>query len=184
MGGIRVELGGARRRRTSGMAASPRADPRRAGGFTLLELAGVLVLVAVVTTVAIGAWFSRSDVTLRNAADLVASDLRHLQTRASVLKVPVEVVFHEDHGGYHGVELDPSGSARPEAKPLETRRYPVDAVFEDVRIGAVRLRHGERLVFDALGRPSSDASITLVHHGVAQSVLVDAHRARVAVEGQ
>lgn len=174
---VGVEFRGVDGRTASGMAAVRSAGTRRAGGFTIVELAAVLVLVALVSTVAIRSWFARSDVTLENAAELLASDLRHMQTRATVRQVPVAVVFHADQGGYHGQDLGRSDGVE------ETRRYPHDAVFEDVRIDAVRFRQGDKLVFDSLGRPNVDVSITLVHHGVARTVLVDARRARVAVEG-
>lgn len=158
-------------------SAAPRgARLRRAGGFTLLELMAVLALVALVSTVAIRVWFGRSEVTLQNATELLAAELRGYQTRAILDHAPIEIVFHEDGGGYHGHTLGTPDEAR------DARRYPSDAVFEDVRVGGVLLPRGERLVFDTLGRPNTDALITLVHRGVERHVRVDASAARIALE--
>ncbi|MBL8863713.1 MAG: prepilin-type N-terminal cleavage/methylation domain-containing protein [Planctomycetes bacterium] len=150
----------------------------RGRGFTLPELAAVLVLVVVVSTVAIRAWFGRSEVTLQNAAELLVQDLRDAQVRASLTRTPHEVHFHADDGGYHVVAAGSTDA------PACVRRYPADAVFEDVRIATVRVEHGPRLGFDALGRPSSDAAITLVQAGHARTVLVDARHAIVELEGR
>jgi len=164
--------------KTCGMAAFRTSFSRRARGFTLLELVAVLGLITLVSTVAIRSWFSRSEVTLQNAAELLASDLRGMQTRATIRRTPVEVVFNKDGAGYHAHDLGQADQQRDE------RRYPTDAVFEDVRIDSVRVEHGGALVFDAIGRPASDATITLVSRGYARTVLVDAATFRVTVEGE
>lgn len=160
------------------MAAMRSANARGPGGFTIVELVGVLALVTLVSTVAIRAWFARSEVTLQNAAELLASDLRSMQTRATIRRSPVEVVFHSGGVGYHSHDLGQSDDQR------DLRLYPNDAVFEDVRIGAIRVERGGTLVFDAIGRPSSDATFTLVSNGHARTVLVDASLVRITVEGQ
>lgn len=160
------------------MVAIRRMSARSSGGFTIVELVGVLALVTLVSTVAIRAWFARSDVTLLNAAELLASDLRTMQTRATIRRSPVEVVFQSDGAGYHSRDLGQGDDQR------DLRLYPIDAVFEDVRIGTIRIDRGGTLVFDAIGRPSSNAAITLVSGGHARTVLVDASTVRITVEGQ
>ena len=150
----------------------------RRRGFTILELVLTLLVLGVVTTLSIGAYFSRSEVTLQNAAELLASDLREAQTLAAIQRAPREVHFHADGGGYH---LRVVGA---EGDPQYVRRYPRDAVFEDVQIARVLVEAGDRLSFDTLGRPSSDATITVVQKGIARSVLVDRRRSRIAVEGE
>ncbi|MCY2959225.1 MAG: GspH/FimT family pseudopilin [Planctomycetota bacterium] len=147
-----------------------------AGGFTIVEFVGVLVLMTAVSTIAIRAWFGRSEVTLQNAAELLANDLRQMQTHATLRRSPLEVVFDADGCGYHARDLGRAGGVD------SVRRYTIDAVFEDVRIRSVQVQRGEKLVFDAIGRPASDASITLVHRGVARTVLVDAQALFIAVE--
>lgn len=152
------------------------SDRRSTSAFTIIELVVVLLVIAIVSTASIHAWFGRSEVTLKNAAELMASDLRDMQTRAMIQSSPVEVVFDPDGGGYHARDL-----GRPDEN-LGARRYPQDAVFEDVRIAEVRVATGGSIVFDAIGRPSSDASVTLESRGTRTTVFVDAGTVRITVE--
>jgi len=160
------------------MPASSTSRTSRSGGFTILELVAVLVMVSLVSTLAIRAWFGRSDVTLQNAAELLASDLREVQAISTLRHAPHEMVFHSDGSGYFAREM---GSSEETAHP---RHYPRDAVFEDVQVTMVRVAKGERVIFDAQGRPASDAAITVSQRGVARTVLIEASRARVSVEGR
>lgn len=145
-------------------------DRRSRRGFTILELCFVLAIVSVAATVSIWAYFSSPDVTLAKAANLLVEDLRLTQTRAAYLHVPVEIVFHYDGGGYHIEDLVDSD------KPASfvPRRYPSDAIFEGVRIGQKRLSPGDRILFDASGRPTADASVTLRYRGNARTIVVSA----------
>jgi len=159
------------------MVSHRHAGARRNGGFTILELALTLVAVTLVATLAIHAWFGRAEVTLHNAATLLAEDLRRMQMHAALQRTRIEVHFHADGGGYHGQALGGTGTIEG------TRRYPMDAVFEDVRVDSVRVARGGNLIFDPAGRASSDATITLVQRGVACTVVVDATAMHVSVEG-
>lgn len=149
----------------------------RVTGFTIVELAAVLVVLMIVSTLAIRAWFGRSEVTLRNAAEVLVDDLRYLQTRATLLRAPVEVVFDTDGGGYHAREL--GGDVLVES----ARRYPQDAVFEDVHILGVNVPQGGSLVFDAFGHPGVDATILLSQRGVTRAVLVHSASGTIGLEG-
>jgi Tfp pilus assembly protein FimT len=146
-----------------------RSRDRRAG-FTILELCLTLLLLTVVATASIWAYFSRAEVTLVNAAQLLVEDLRLAQAHAACTHQSVAVVFHEDAAGYH-VEV-PEGEGLPTAK--QPRSYPIDAVFEGVRIQMRRLPDPHRLEFDARGRLRGDASITLAYRGETLTVLAHA----------
>jgi prepilin-type N-terminal cleavage/methylation domain-containing protein len=152
-------------------------DSRR--GFTILELCLTLVLVSLIATISIWAYFSRAEVTLVNAAHLLVEDLRLAQSRAACLHTPVEVVFQPDASGYH--------IAAPENEGLPTekhpRSYPTDAVFEGVRILTKRLPDPNRLVFDARGRIARDASITLTFRGETRTVVAHADGTVLLAEG-
>lgn len=149
----------------------------RAGGFSLLELLLVLGLVTIVATVSIWAFFARGEVTLENAAKLLADDLQLAQSRAVFLKTPVEVRFDDDGLGYRITDTSgrTSGIA---ALDLTGRRYDVDAVFEGVRVQEIRgprASSRERtLVFDARGSAEHTAWITLAYRGETRTVELDA----------
>jgi type II secretory pathway pseudopilin PulG len=158
------------------MRAFSTSPARRAGGFTIVELAAVLLLVTLVSTLAIRSWFARSEITLENAAEILVEDLRHMQAHANLQHTPLEFAFDEDGSGYRARDLHGNTCAEG------ARRYSADAVFEDVRVAGVRVEAGERLMFDALGHPACDASITLTQRGATRTVLVSARTNTIAVE--
>jgi len=132
----------------------------RRGGFTLLELLIALIAISVIAAVAIPAYFSRSDVTLENAAVLLARDLRAAQNRSAYLGEETRVQFLPDGDGYLVMNQlgKPIDNPRNEL-PFE-RRYSVDAVFRGVVIQAFH-HAGDAIVFDEHGEPDGPATITL-----------------------
>lgn len=142
---------------------------RRAGtGFTILELSIVLIVISLTATLSIWAYFSRAEVTLVNAARLLVEDLRMAQMRAVCNHSPVEVVFDRESGCYYvtGVD-DPSLPTRE--KP---RCYQVDAVFEGVRLGEDTLGRPAIVTYDARGRSTRTARLTLCYRSDARTILV------------
>jgi prepilin-type N-terminal cleavage/methylation domain-containing protein len=133
----------------------------RKGGFTLLELLVVLVLLSTVAAVAIPAYFSRSDVTLENAAILLAKDLRAAQNRAAFRGEETVLEVFEDGDGYR--VLDALGHAVTNPRndlPFE-RVYSVDAVFRGVTVSAANLPADRCLRFSARGEPSGPIEVVL-----------------------
>lgn len=156
---------------------SRRSDRR--GAFTILELCLTLLLVTIVATVSIWAWFSRAEITLVKAAQLLVEDLRLAQAQAAMMRQPVEVVFHADSGGYHIVARESDGVLPTAANP---RAYSVDAVFEGVEI-LTRRMPANRLVFDERGRIGQDVSIMLVYRGESRTVVAQADGMVVLADG-
>lgn len=137
-------------------------------GFTILELCLALAAVSLTAAISIWLYFSRAEITLSNAANLLVDDLILAQSRAASMHTPIEVVFHTDGGGYYVNSL--GGLDLPSEQ--HPRRYESDAIFEGVRIGPCRLGPDRRLLFDARGRPTTDASITVMFRGESRTVLV------------
>ncbi len=143
---------------------------RATRGFTLLELCLSLLVISLTATFSIWAYFSRSEVTLVKAAQLLVEDLRMAQMRAACNRTPVEVVFDRAAGSYHvtGVE-DPvlPGAASP-------RCYAVDAVFEGVHLSDDNLGRPAVIRFDARGKVERTLRITLSYRDDSRTVLVPA----------
>ena len=59
---------------------------RRSSGFTILELLILMVVLGIAASVGIPSYFSRPDVTLKSAAELLANDLREVGGRAAVYR--------------------------------------------------------------------------------------------------
>lgn len=138
-------------------------------GFTILELAVTLACVVLVASLSIGAWFGRSDVTLVNAAELFAHDLRMAQARAQLRGTSLALTFDDDGGGYSvrdlAIEL-PDGEAT-------RRRWDENAVFEGVELGHLASRTPQRILVDARGYVQGPLAVTLTFEGHARTVVVD-----------
>ncbi|MBL8858114.1 MAG: GspH/FimT family pseudopilin [Planctomycetes bacterium] len=140
----------------------------RTRGFTILELCVTLVLITVTATLSIWAYFSRSEITLVNAAELLVEDLRIAQMRAACNRTPVEVVFDRKANSYHVAGIDDPSLPR-EGRP---RAYAVDAVFEGVRITGDDLGATQTITFNERGQAVRAARITLSFRGDSRTVLV------------
>jgi prepilin-type N-terminal cleavage/methylation domain-containing protein len=157
--------------------------PRRGAlrGFTILELLIVLALVTVTAAVSIWAYFSRPEVTLDNAALLLARDLRIAQTRALLFRRPVSLVFSPDGEGYRIVdETGSAGFSRPAFERVE-RRYARDAIFQGVRILPLGLAAAGRVVFPGDGSEPPTGRLTLSYGDETRSLEIESGTGRVLV---
>lgn len=138
-----------------GGAARPRER-----GFTILELCITLTLVTCVAAVSIWSYFSRAEVTLQNAAQLLVEDLHLAQVRASYTHSPIEIVFLPNGEGYYVVDANDAddGLLPNERVP---RRYPADAIFEGVEILDRRMDSSRSLVFDSNGHANTNLTVVL-----------------------
>jgi prepilin-type N-terminal cleavage/methylation domain-containing protein len=153
----------------------------RRGGFTIVELLIALILVALTATASISAFFSRSEVTLDNAARLLAEDLRSAQSRATLLRC--EVVFHfaPDGTGYESYDKD--RRPRPQAKgPPGTRRnFERDAVFEGVRISDVQVGGADHVLFQPDGSVAEGGQVTIAYRGATRTVVIEPGKSWIRV---
>lgn len=146
------------------MHASRDAAGRDPRGFTLLELLLALVALTLVAAVAISLHFGRPEVSLSSAAELLADDLRLLQSRAISHGRPATLTFTADGRGWSALAPDDA---------LPTRRLDSDAVFEGVRFEPGSVPRAGLLRFDARGVPEQDAALVLRHRDHALVVEVD-----------
>lgn len=155
----------------------------RKAGFTLLELLTVLVLISIVAAVAIPAYFSRSDVTLENAAILFAKDLRAAQNRSAYVGEETFVELLGDGDGYRVLDVlgNPIDNPRNEL-PFE-RRYSVDAVFRGVTVAAAKAPDDRRLRFTARGEPSGPIEVTLRFGDDQRTVCMDPPYGEIRILG-
>ena len=131
------------------------------GGFTLLELLIALVLISVIAALAIPAYFGRSEITLENAAILLAKDLRAAQNRSAFMAEETIVELLEDGDGYRMVDSLGKPVDNPRDNMAFERRYSIDAVFRGVSIVADDLGSNGRLSFNERGEPDEPMQLTL-----------------------
>lgn len=177
-------LDGRRHARRSS-CVGPRASAKNARSanraFTVLELLIVLMLITLTATVSISAYFGRSEVTLENAARLVAEDLRMAQDRASFVHLPVAVVFASDGGGYSFVDDPRIAGCEMQPADLLDRRFDCDAVFEGVRIERIDFPARDRVLFNESGAAVAPGVITITYRGEERRIEVEAGRGAICV---
>jgi len=157
------------------------ATGRRAQrAFTILELALVLALVSLVAMLAIPSFYRQTDVTLENAAVLLAQDLRSAQNRAAVRSVSMALIFDEGGAGYRCAEIGPSGVPR---HAVFERSYGSDAVFEGVVVTGVEASPGRAIVYDRNGAPVQSAAVRLEFEGDWRLVHVHFGTGLISIEG-
>lgn len=145
--------------------------------FTLTELVLTLALITILASIALPTYFGRPEVTLENAALLMAKDLRQAQNRAAYLGQSVDFVIERDGTGYS--VSDPIAA---NGKHME-RDYSRDAVFEGVRIVNVNLGPGMAFHFSPRGIALGGGSVTLAYAGDTRVLHVSSGSGHIQIDG-
>lgn len=143
----------------------------------------VLLAIAIIASLAIPAWFNRSEVTLDNAAKLLARDLRDTQNRASSLNEDLWFVFREDGDGYAVIDADGKRVVGPLGSGPFERLYSANAIFEGVDIQRVELGEGRAIRFDAAGRAYGAGAVYLRFHDDVRVVTILPETGRIEIKG-
>lgn len=147
----------------------------------LLAILVTLAAIALLAGLTIPYWFGRHDVTLDNAARLLARDLHAVQNRAAFLGEPARVRFHE-----HGWEAtDPAGEllTRYGGEEPFVRRLDSDAVFEGVTLQAIEFGDDAALDLGSRGEPLEEGSLEVVFRGERRLLRVTTPHGDVLIEG-
>ena len=148
--------------------------PRSRAGFSIVQVFGTVMCVAIAAGIAIPMYFSRPGITLENACVLLANDLRLAQNNAAYTGKVMIVTIDEDGGGYavlneHGAIVENPRTGKP-----FQRRYDRDGVFRGVRVRLVELGEDRALAYDTLGYATEGGRIVLSFDGETREVQIDA----------
>lgn len=127
-----------------------------------------MILMALVAAVGIHHHFGRSEITLQNAAELLAEDLaiaRHLATSSQDF-----VHVHFDDTGYTVTDSAGAALIHPRTGREFHRDYARDAVFEGVELDLFRTRTGAPLLFQPNGMPNASGEVYLSMGGILRHV--------------
>ena len=160
----------------------PGRSPRERG-FTILALMVVLLILSLVAATGVRWYFSRDEVTLENAAVLLAKDLRAAQHRSIFLGRPGRLLFLPDGSGY--VLLDERGemAQNPQTGEPFVRVYPDDGVFVGVRIVTAAAGSDRTLEIDSHGLATEDLEVALTFAGEHRTLRFDRQSGRITIEG-
>ena len=154
---------------------------RRSSGFTILELLILMVVLGIAASFGIPSYFARPDVTLKSAAELLASDLREVGGRAAVYRQELWLRFDEDGGGYSATDRSGQVLISPYGAGAYVRRYDFDAVFRGVTIEALEPATPRSVTFDPTGTVSHSIAVTIGYEGETRVVTLAAQSGLVTV---
>jgi len=160
---------------------SARSIARR--GFTLLELLLILLVMALGAAFTIRHYFAQSDVTLENAAILLARDVRAAQHRSLLLGEPSLMRFLPDGAGY--VVTDKQGNVvlNPMTDRPFVRSYPDDGVFDGVLILSASSGDDRTLEIDKRGMPAEGLEVTLAFEDDERTLHLDPKSGQITLVG-
>ncbi|MEX1024646.1 MAG: type II secretion system protein [Planctomycetota bacterium] len=152
---------------------------RACAAFTLLELVVAIVGLSFTAAYAISFYFRAPDVTLENAAILLAQDLRVAQNRAAYLGEPG--ILELDVAGYRLVDERGRVVLHPRTQLPFVRTWSADAVFEGVELAGADFAGDTRLEFDGLGAALEGGHVTLAYGGDQRTLLISRGSGRVSI---
>lgn len=152
-------------------------------GFTLLELLVVLVVMALGAAVTIRYYFAQPDVTLENAAILMARDIRAAQHRSLLIGEPSLMLFLPDGAGYVVTDKQGNVTLNPMTDEPFVRSYPDDGVFDGVVVRSASSGDDRTLEIDKRGMPVEDLEVTLVFEGDERTLILDGKSGAITLVG-
>jgi Tfp pilus assembly protein FimT len=148
---------------------------------SLLAILVTLAAIALVAGIAIPAWFSRHDVTLDNAALLLARDLRAVQNRAAFLGEPARLQF--DEHGWKATDSSGRLLSRYGGEEPFSRRLDADGVFEDVSLRAIQFGEDDAVSFGPDGTALEGGSLEVHFRSEHRLVRLSMPQGEVHIEG-
>ena len=156
-------------------------------GFTLLELAVVMFLMALIMLIALPYLGSLQPAQMRSEARRLASRANYLYEEAGAQKVLIRLTFDLDHNGYYVTRLDPFAARpvfTPEGGPAGVRVFmPAGIRIRDVwveGVGAVNRGQVSTQFY-----PSGYVDATVVHltdeNGEVFTLAIDPFTGRVSI---
>ena len=151
--------------------------------FTLLELLIVLLVLSLCAATTVRWYFSKADVTLENAAILLARDVRAAQHRSIFLGEPSRFVFLADGTGYTVLDSTGTPARNPQTDEPFLRIYSDDGVFKGVYVLEVDAGGDRMLEIDGRGVPLEGLRVTLAYHDERRTLQVDRKTSGITIEG-
>lgn len=149
---------------TSSNSALKAARP--AGGFTLIEIIAVVVILAIAAMIAIPAFSGASEMQLKSAADKLAADIEYAKSLAVTTQKVHRVTFNVNAKSYDIRDMSTNTIVTdPVRKAPFTVAYPTDARLSSVTLQSATFGGGASIQFDATGTPQNSGGTALSANG-------------------
>ena len=154
----------------------------RRQGLTIIELVFVLTLFAFVAAGGVRAYFLQPEITLENAATLLAHDLRAAQNRSAWLGETSTFGFFDNGDGYVVTNEVGETVRNPRTEHAFERQYSYDGVFDGIYVAEIS-PGARRIVYDGRGQATHRLEVTLAFGESRRKVIVEKRSGRVVIEG-
>ena len=130
------------------------------GGFTIVELLVVMLILAIVAAIVVPSVGNTSDMRATAATRLIAADLQYAQNMAVTHQEPVGVEFFPD-GEYYQLSNTSGPLIHPMTKTAYTVNFASQDEFGKLDIVSADFDGGSKVTFDELGAPDNSGSVTV-----------------------
>ncbi len=146
----------------------------KSGGFTVIELLIVVVIIAIAALLAVPMITSAAGIQVRSAANMVAADLEYAKSMAISRGQDFSVVFDEAGDSYRIKNQDVDPIPHPVKKGFDYLiDFRGDSRLDKVDIADVDFNSTGLVTFDCLGSPDSGGIITLQAGGTTMRISVE-----------
>jgi MSHA pilin protein MshC len=149
--------------------------PSRA--FTLIELAVVVAILAVLSAIAVPRYANAiSNYRANAAARRIAADIALTQARARALSSSQSITFSIDHNGYQITGMnDPD-------HPGATYTVSLSDLTAGAKLTAISIANSTTLTFNGYGMPSAAAALTITSGTATRTISVAADTGAVSIQ--
>ncbi len=143
------------------------------GGFTLIELMVVVIILGIAALTAIPMMSSAGSIQIRSAANKIAADLEYAKSMAISRGQNYSVIFNTSAESYQIEDQAGNVVAHPVKKGFD---YTVGMVAEglgSVDITSVNFNSNTQVSFDCLGSPDNGGTVNLQGGGTSMTVTVE-----------
>jgi len=158
-----------------------RQTMRFGGGFTLIELMIVIVIIGITAAIAVPLMSSAASVQIRAAGGIVAADLEYAKSRAIATGQQHKVVFDVGNDSYEirkVVNLTDEAIEHPVTKKNQYAvNFATDGRLDRVSINSASFGGTSTVTFDSLGSPVgllAEGTVVLQAGGISRTVKVEA----------
>lgn len=160
----------------------------RAGGYTLIEVLIVVVVLGIAAAVSAPAFKQTGVLQVQSALRTVVSDITELQSDALAMQQGRAIVFDVAKGSYTMCRV-PGTSVDPTIDGIDTRIIG-GATYGNAIIKNVNFNNSQTLIFDELGAPvasagsntpAADGSLEVIGSGQTYKITVQGYTGRVTV---